>query len=389
MKVLIIDNHSFGIPNIVHAMEQFAIKVDRISVSIDGRLKMEEFDHTLNVYVERNKYDFIFSFNYFPLVAEACYKRKIKYVSWVYDSPLVALYSYTMVYATNYIFLFDYELYREIKKIGLNHVFYLPLVPNTLRQGEVTEESMHHRMKTMQVSFVGSLYNDPKNQLFSKFENASPYVMGYLNALIDIQQKLYGAFILEEGLDENIVRELQKVCPYEENNSYGVESAKYVYANYFLAREVTSRERIQVLKDLSESYEVFLFSNCMAENLNHVYVRSRVDYYNQMPQIFRETEINLNITLRSIRTGIPLRALDIMGVGGFLLTNYQPEMDNYFIAGEEYDYYASKEELKDKTAYYLEHKQKREEIAYQGFCKIQKEFTYEKRLQTILDAVVK
>ena len=38
--------------------------------------------------------------------------------------------------------------------------------------------------------------------------------------------------------------------------------------------------------------------------------------------MFANSKVNLNITLRNIKTGIPLRALDIMGAGGFLLTNY-------------------------------------------------------------------
>ena len=54
-----------------------------------------------------------------------------------------------------------------------------------------------------------------------------------------------------------------------------------------------------------------------------------------MPLIFRESKINLNITLRSITSGMPLRALDIMGAGGFLLSNYQQELAENYIDGEE------------------------------------------------------
>lgn len=48
-----------------------------------------------------------------------------------------------------------------------------------------------------------------------------------------------------------------------------------------------------------------------------------IDWYSVMPLVFKNTCINLNITLKSIQSGIPLRGMDIMGSGGFLLTNYQ------------------------------------------------------------------
>ena len=51
-----------------------------------------------------------------------------------------------------------------------------------------------------------------------------------------------------------------------------------------------------------------------------------VDYYDMMPYVFKCSDINLNITLRSIKTGIPLRAMDIMGAGGFLMSNYQVDL---------------------------------------------------------------
>ena len=41
--------------------------------------------------------DFVFSFNYFPIISLACKKADMKYVAWVYDNPFVLLYSYTII----------------------------------------------------------------------------------------------------------------------------------------------------------------------------------------------------------------------------------------------------------------------------------------------------
>ena len=61
-----------------------------------------------------------------------------------------------------------------------------------------------------------------------------------------------------------------------------------------------------------------------------------VHYMYEMPLVFKCSKINLNITLRSIRNGIPLRAMDIMGAGGFLLTNHQNDFAMHFVDGEDY-----------------------------------------------------
>lgn len=46
---------------------------------------------------------------------------------------------------------------------------------------------------------------------------------------------------------------------------------------------------------------------------------------------------------KSIKTGIPLRLFDIMGAGGFLITNYQSEITQYFDIDKELVVYDSME----------------------------------------------
>ena len=53
----------------------------------------------------------------------------------------------------------------------------------------------------------------------------------------------------------------------------------------------------------------------------------------ELPCVFRYSKLNLNPTLKSIQSGIPLRALDIMGAKGVLLSNFQPELVEYFEDG--------------------------------------------------------
>lgn len=71
------------------------------------------------------------------------------------------------------------------------------------------------------------------------------------------------------------------------------------------------------IKRLSEIYQVKLYTKNPTPELPNVINMGSVDYYDMMPYVFKCSDINLNITLRSIKTGIPLRAMDIMGAGDF------------------------------------------------------------------------
>ncbi|MDE6615743.1 MAG: glycosyltransferase, partial [Lachnospiraceae bacterium] len=85
--------------------------------------------------------------------------------------------------------------------------------------------------------------------------------------------------------------------------------------------------------------------------------------------------------------GIPLRAMDIMGAGGFLLTNYQNDFARHFIDGEDFVSYSSREDLYNKIRYYLKHNDERRDIARNGCKSVRENHTYEKRLAEMLDTI--
>ena len=87
---------------------------------------------------------------------------------------------------------------------------------------------------------------------------------------------------------------------------------------------------------------------------------------------------------RSIKTGIPLRVWDILGSGGFALTNYQSEFDGIFQAGDTLEIFEDKEELLEKATFYLEHDGIRNKIARQGLELVTKEHNYTVRINQML-----
>ena len=76
-----------------------------------------------------------------------------------------------------------------------------------------------------------------------------------------------------------------------------------------------------------------------------------------------------------------------MACGGFVMSNYQSEIPEYFEIGREIETFSSTEELIDKCEYYLTHEEERKRIAQRGFEKVCKEHTVEQRLREIVSCV--
>ena len=64
-------------------------------------------------------------------------------------------------------------------------------------------------------------------------------------------------------------------------------------------------------------------------------------------------KINLSSSFRAARSAISLRALDILGCGGFLLSNAQPELEECFRDREEVVLFRSIDEAIELADYYL------------------------------------
>ena len=101
----------------------------------------------------------------------------------------------------------------------------------------------------------------------------------------------------------------------------------------------------------------------------------KVNYYKEMPYVFALSDINLNISVKGIKSGMPQRALDVMASGGFLLSNYQPELVECFSYGEDMVVYESMEDAVEKCRFYLENDDLRKEIAQRGRRRVWKNIT--------------
>ena len=113
--------------------------------------------------------------------------------------------------------------------------------------------------------------------------------------------------------------------------------------------------------------------------------RGGADSNNMMPQIIKCSKININMTNRPIKTGLPLRIFDLMGAGGFVISNYQAEIPEHFVPDEDIVLFESIPDLLGKIDYYLKHDDERKAIAKRGHDKVRDFHTYDIRIAQMFE----
>ncbi len=388
MKLLVYEWSFITKNDLYHAFQRQNIAFDifRAKASPRSEGSREAFREELARALEGKKYDAIFSINFFDDLAAAANERGMLYLSWSYDSPALGGYRPSLALDTNRIFVFDSYEYDLFKSCGLSNIYHLPLAVDTGRLSRMRPTPMEQMKYRRDISFVGQLYQSDMDKMFPLFDE---YGAGYIAAIINTQLNVYGTFLIGELINENVIRRLCNpqvtealLANINDNFLNDVEELKTHAFQLFLAKAVTNKERVLLLTALARHHGVNLY--CPGkQNLPHVKEMGVVDYVEHMPLVFKCSRINLNITLRTIRRGVPQRVIDILGCRALALTNYQEDLLEYFEDGRDLLIYSSAEEAVDKCGYYLAHEKEAERIRQNGYKIAKDKFSYEHQLNRI------
>jgi spore maturation protein CgeB len=205
---------------------------------------------------------------------------------------------------------------------------------------------------------------------------------------MDAQMEIYGDNILDNMLTVDILEQLLTCVNFVQNDE-SFSNLGLVFSSTFLGFKLANLERVRLLNRLASRHAVDLYTDEPDTALTGVHCKGYVNYMNEMPLIFNRSRINLNMTIRNIRTGIPLRIWDILGAGGFLMTNYQSELPEYFVNGRDIVYFESHEDCARLCDYYLTHEDERHSIAMNGYNIVRGRHSYVERLSRIFGIVEK
>lgn len=361
----------------------------------------------------RPAYDIVFSVNYFPLISDICERYAgygLKYVCWTCDSPLSTMYHQSIFNSCNYIFIFDKFCYMTFKELGAR-VYHLPLAAAFERADEVIaawkrehgersapsvgaedcesavrcagECTMDDTLRD--VSFVGSMYR--KNSYDEIKDMLPDYVRGYFDALMLMQMEIYGENYIDGMLTADIMDELNKHFNIEKS-ARSFSNLSLIFSTTVLGFKIAQMERVKLLGELSKHFDVSVYTDDEEADLILAHNMGPVSYWDESPVVFYTSRINLNLTIRNIRSGIPLRVWDILAAGGFCITNFQLELPLYFENGVDLVWFEDERDLVAKVKYYLEHEDERRRIAYNGQQKVRKLHNYDSRLEVMEKIII-
>lgn len=371
-----------GIPSgliaLGHCVEIAGWKVPLNNYDEDARERMEEF-------LELGHYDVVITYDFSETVSEACRNLGVKYLAWVYDSPLLEMYTKEAESPENYICVFDRKQYQQLSKRNIKHLYHFPLATEVDCFGRVGISRRDEKKYRTDIAFVGRLYAQRGFERIMEgadkklIEEAETIVCG-TGCRWD---KASGVFDIASDELISYLSEKEEEAVFQK---YAIDK-RYYFESMYLARKANEIERTEILNTLAEHYKVTLYTDKKQLNegcFKRVRICPWVDYWKEMPKVFHLSRINLNITSRSIESGIPQRVFDVLAVGGFMLTNFQPELEDIFEPGVDLDIYHDMEELLDKVGYYLKHEDIRIRIAMNGYQKVRSFHSYEARMRDVL-----
>lgn len=384
MKVLFSKHNSICEIGVTRAFVNNGCDVIDIDDKIINVDEDDAYKEKIEEIIKKEKPDFVFSINFIPIISKICNSCiNLKYLCWIVDCPYLGLYSNTINLKNNYIYVFDRIQYSEFApRCTSSHIFYFPLGCDLDGFEKINISDEDVKYYESDVSFVGSLYSEKSP--YNKIEQRLPkYVQGYIRAILESQSLICGSNIIPEIMNDSILQQLEQCIVLTQNSNYDIDIKTMLY-NILLNPKCTEIERIKTLNSIAKYFSVDLYTNSDTSKLSGVACHGSVGTYGGMIKVFKSSKINLNITAKGIQSGGSLRVYDILACESMLITNYQRDLAEQFEDGKDLVFYYNIEDLIYKINYYLNHDEKRKEIARNGYLKVKNKYTYTLRILEML-----
>ena len=344
----------------------------------------------LTDYIREKKIELLLSIHFIMGAALASYYTNLRYIAILWDAPYTEIYNVLGKMDHIWVSTFDRIDRDRLLAGGIQHVLYQPLCVDV---EEMTDWN-HEIQGTLQggyihdISFVGRLY---ENNLYDdNFAHIPMNLYPYFNGIFeDAAFRWDGVNRVYGEMSEEILQYMQMVNPdFPISNNQDIPDTRW-FEIYYLIRKIANIERIATLNILAEQYTVTFYtdSDGVEKVLQNVDVKPPIFYGKAASLVYAGSKINLNISLKGIEGGTPLRIMDIMSAGGFVLSSYCAETAELFEEDKEIVMFKTPEELIEKVDFYLTHDRERERIAKAGQRKVLNCYTYEKKLKELMDWV--
>ena len=267
-----------------------------------------------------------------------------------------------------YCFVWDRAYLEALQKLGVRHVFPIMLAADT---SIFRPRNPAYRFD---VSFAGRMGNlDDLRGL--RRRAANPRTNEFAEKLID--RKIASPAAPLQKLWADLARESFPELALDWSRPGMGELHLHIH------REGSIRMRQAMLGSI-HSAKIDLFG--VDWNLPGATIHGGVDYVHDLPALYADSRINVNITAPQLEYSVNNRIFDVGAAGGFLLTDYREDLQQIF-SGFDKIAYGNGEELDSKVAYFLAHESERLELAAALQKEIVEHHTYGHRALQILQSM--
>ncbi len=379
ITVIVFDFGYFLRLEILNALKKLGLKAEIINCNKNESIStiLKELSETILAV----KPDFILTINHLGFDTEGILTQFLKSIEmpvavWYVDSPNIIVRPYKDNISDNIVlFLWDWAYKDDMKKVGFENIYYLPLASDTEVFYPINLSKKAKKRYQSKIAFVG---NSMINQIIKKKGKLSNE---YLEIAHNIANELsYKRMTFEDLINiqpEDIKSKLKKLKDEEYST---LETLIYWIA--------TRIYRSRVLKKTIKYSPTIYGDKGWKQLLDGSFeLRGEVNYYKTLPVVYNATDININATSLQMPEGVNQRVFDVPACGAFLLTDYQKAIEELFDIGKEVVVYKNIEELPELIKYYLKNDTERKKIAERAYRRVISEHTYVLRLKKIIETM--
>lgn len=331
----------------VHTLRKLGYETDEYFEPQNDQWANEEEIEKLVVYIKENAITHLLSIHMLPNLSVAAYRSEIKYIAMLWDAP--ALWMNTIFGKLDNLWVTSYDRLdcERFKENGTKHVLYQPL---TVDKDSLCKWDVQHRLcgnYFNDISFVGRLYE--KNLYDAQIDRIPANMQNYFISIIEeVAFQWDGTNRVLGSVDKEILDYIRLVSPDFRINNPNDEKDERYFEAYYLFPKVANIERICCLNLLAERYDLTFYTD---SDIKEGILSSKVK---RMPSVvpgealslvYAGSKINLNITMRGMEGGTPLRIPEIMGAGGFVLSSFGMETAELYEEDKEIVMFRTPEEL--------------------------------------------
>ncbi|MEW6327168.1 MAG: glycosyltransferase [Thermodesulfobacteriota bacterium] len=312
------------------------------------------------------------------LIPCVCTILKIPLVLWYVDKPF-SLENWNESYITPYtvVFVFDRIYVEELRGRGISPAYHLSLATNPDRFKPFCLDQETDKKYINHLSFVGRLDIGRAAEHRAELRTLWPDMPGEIEKGIDRAVEIYSSrpfdpladVLIECGLDRQI-----SSAPFHVRKS--IERVIELSATAF--------HRLNLVKaTLGCGLKVWGEPDWL-RFIPARHYSPEAGYFHELVKVYNGTVINVNISRPQLKSAVNQRLFDVPACRAFLLTDWREELPDYFEPGKEVACYRDEHELIEQIEYYLDHPDKRREIALAGHERVLSEHTYVHRMDRVL-----